>query len=78
MQASEIENALDHDKKSGLFISCSVEDKHFEFLTTRKTGLRTLNALHLTVAAIADTCLVTEDDCLYQAAKLFGVPTQKA
>ena len=80
--ASEIENALDHDKKSGLFISCSVEDKHFEFahyfLTTRKTGLRTLDALHLALAAIEDTCLVTEDACLYQAAQFFGVPTQKA
>lgn len=81
-QAGEIEKALDNDKKAGLFKSCSVEDTHFEFahyfLTTRKTRLRTLDALHLALAATTGQCLITEDEHLYQAAAFFGVPTEKA
>ncbi len=65
---------------SGLFKIISVKDHHWQmakgWIALFSTPLRTLDALHLAVAAAEDLELVTADKHLYQAAGILDIPAR--
>ena len=76
--AVAIQSALDEDTTNGCFerTLVSVEAFHLarEWLLSRKSALRTLDALHLACASLANAKLITADETLMKAAQRFGVP----
>jgi len=67
---------------SGRFCLCSIEFSHYQraqhWIGTRKTSLRTLNALHLACAEHRQARLISEDDALVTAAIFFGIDASTA
>jgi predicted nucleic acid-binding protein len=47
------------------------------WIGTRKTNLRTLDALHLACAEHHQACVITEDDALLSAAVFFGLDARR-
>lgn len=78
-QANRIESAFHEDVSEGRFVVKAITDAYFErayhWLLTRKTSLRTLDALHLACAEGNEAVLVTCDDALQEAAEFFGLRT---
>ncbi|WP_024329628.1 type II toxin-antitoxin system VapC family toxin [Thioalkalivibrio sp. ALR17-21] len=76
-QANRIESPFLEDLRAGRFVRVSLDPEVFErachWLLTRRSSLRTLDALHLAAAEICGAELVTLDRPLVQAARLFGV-----
>lgn len=79
--ANRIESAFLEDVRYGRFVRCPVELVHYQraihWIGTRKTSLRTLDALHLACAEQQLACLITEDDALLSAALFFGLDARK-
>ncbi|MCC5865324.1 MAG: type II toxin-antitoxin system VapC family toxin [Wenzhouxiangella sp.] len=77
--AHRIEAAFREDLRATRFSITSVSGQHFkqarEWLSTRKTVLRTLDALHLACAQQQSACLVTLDAGLAKAAQYWGMDT---
>jgi len=57
-------------------IPVEVFDQALRWLSSRKTNVRTLDALHLAAAAQQECCLLTADRPLAIAANTFGVDCQ--
>ena len=78
-QANRIESAFHEDLHEGRFRLVSLEaavfDRAMHWLLTRRTSLRTLDALHLACAEACDVPLLTLDQALREAAEFFGVAT---
>ena len=76
--AATIHAAFEEDLGNGCFERIEIGSTVFrlaeEWLLSRKTPLRTLDALHLANAALAGAKLITGDEVLARAAKQFGVP----
>jgi predicted nucleic acid-binding protein len=76
-QANRIESAFHDDVSHGRFLLCSIENTHYHRASTwigsRKTSLRTLDALHLACAEYQQARLISEDEVLIQAAHFFGI-----
>ena len=57
-----------------------LDDRHYwqarTWLQKRTTGLRTLDALHLAIAAESDWPMITADKRLHNAATSLGCPSQ--
>ena len=79
-QANWVESAFYEDVSEGRFQVAALTRSHYDranhWLLTRRTGLRTLDALHLACAEVNGAHLLTLDDDLRAAAVLFGVATQ--
>lgn len=79
-QANRVESAFYEDVSEGRFQVAALTRSHYErashWLLTRRTGLRTLDALHLACAEVSGARLLTLDDDLRAAAAFFGVATQ--
>ena len=77
-QASLVENAFAEDTRSGLFSRLSINTKHYrqaqKWISSRKTALRTLDALHLACCFGAGIEIVTCDEVLASSADVLGVP----
>ena len=76
-QANRIESAFHEDVSQGRFLLCAIEGAHYRrashWISTRKTSLRTLDALHLACAEHHEARLISEDEALINAANFFGV-----
>lgn len=81
-QANRIESAFHDDVSHGRFRLCSIETMHYQrarhWIETRKTGLRTLDALHLACAEYHRARLISEDEALIAAATFFGIEAAHA
>ncbi len=79
-EASLIENTFDRDIKLGLFVRQSISPKHFnqaeKWISSRKTALRTLDALHLACSWSSDAEMITCDKILHQSAKSLGISSR--
>lgn len=79
--ANRIESAFNDDGRQGRFVRCPIDATHYQravhWIGTRKTSLRTLDALHLACAEHLQACLITEDDALFNAAVFFGLDARK-
>ena len=77
-QAGLVENAFAEDARSGLFRRLSITTKHYrqaqKWISSRKTALRTLDALHLACSFEAGIEIVTCDEVLAGSADVLGVP----
>jgi predicted nucleic acid-binding protein len=76
--ASLVENAFAEDTRSGLFRRLSITTKHYrqaqKWISSRKTAIRTLDALHLACCFGAGMKIVTCDEVLATSADVLGVP----
>lgn len=81
-QANRIESAFHDDVSHDRFALCSVLPEHYrraaQWLGTRKTSLRTLDALHLACAEHHQARLISEDDQLIETATFFGIDAGRA
>jgi len=79
--ANRIESAFFEDIRQGRFVRCAVEFAHYQraihWIGTRKTSIRTLDALHLACAEYHQVCLVTQDEALLNAAMFFGLDAKR-
>ncbi|MEA1866829.1 MAG: type II toxin-antitoxin system VapC family toxin [Thermodesulfobacteriota bacterium] len=77
-QASLVENAFAEDTCSGLFRRLSVTTKHYrqaqKWISSRRTALRTLDALHPACCFGAEMEMVTCDEVLASSADVLGMP----
>jgi predicted nucleic acid-binding protein len=77
-----MESAFHEDIDLGRFTRCPIEPSHYQraihWISTRKTSLRTLDALHLACAAHRQACLVSEDVAVIDAAVFFGLNARQA
>ena len=77
-QAALVENAFDEDSRSGLFRRLSITTAHYrqakKWISSRKTALRTLDALHLACCFRAGVEIVTCDEVLATSADVLGMP----
>jgi predicted nucleic acid-binding protein len=77
-QASLVENAFIDDKRSKLFRRLTISAKHYrqahKWISSRKTALRALDALHLACSFGARLEMVTCDEVLAKSADVLGVP----
>lgn len=77
-QASLVENAFREDMRSKLFRRLPIAPKHYrhaqQWISSRKTALRTLDALHLACSLAAGIEMVTCDETLAVSAHVLGVP----
>ena len=75
--AHRIEAAFREDLRAARFSMTAITGQHFkqarEWLSSRKTVLRTLDALHLACAQQQSACLVTLDAGLAKAAQYWGM-----
>lgn len=76
-EASLIENAFNNDVLSGLFICQTMSLKHFQlaekWISSRRTSLRTMDALHLAICWSLGAKMITSDSMLHKSATLLGV-----
>jgi predicted nucleic acid-binding protein len=76
-QANRIESAFHEDVREGRYRLVALDPGVFEramhWLLTRRTSLRTLDALHLACAEANETPLFTLDQALLGSAEFFGV-----
>jgi predicted nucleic acid-binding protein len=79
-EASLIENTFNSDIKSGLFIRQVLSPKHFnqaeKWISSRKTALRTLDALLLAGSWSSNAEMVTCDKLLHQSAVQLGISSR--
>jgi len=79
-EAGLIENTFKNDIKSGLFIGHPISTKQInqaeKWISTRKTSLRTLDALHLASSWSSEAEMITCDTILHQSAKLLGISSR--
>ena len=77
-QASLVENGFAEDTRVGLFRRLSITTQHYrqaqKWISSRKTALRTLDALHLACSFLAGIEIVTCDEALASSADVLGVP----
>ena len=75
--AAKVQNAFAADVEKGCFQYLAVDVAVFQqaqrWLLERKTALRTLDALHLACAALAEARFVTADQTLAASAQVHGV-----
>jgi uncharacterized protein len=75
--AQKIWNLFETHRRLGYYIERPVEARHFDlaasFLTRFRTPLRTLDALHLAIAALLTARLVTADAVLAKSGTLLGI-----
>jgi predicted nucleic acid-binding protein len=80
--ANRIESAFLDDATQGRFRRCPVDitvcQRAFQWVSARKTPLRTLDALHLACAESHQAQLVTKDQALLEAAAFFGLDARRA
>ena len=80
-QAHQVENAFRDDVRAGRFRRVEVPtdcyDTAAQWLLSRKTGLRVLDALHLACVLEYDAELVTADTGLLRAAQYFGIRARR-
>ncbi len=78
--ARRIEREFVSQLEAGLFRRLAVEPEHFlrarELIARFETPLRTLDALHLCIAAAHRLTLVTADRALKRSADALGVETR--
>lgn len=78
-QANRIESAFHEDVRVGRFrvtaTDPSVYERAMHWLLTRRTSLRTLDALHLACAEANQTPLLTLDQSLKNSAEFLGIAT---
>ncbi len=76
-EAGLIESTFNNDTKLGLFLVRPMSPKHFnqaeKWISARKTGLRTLDALHLASSWSYEAMMITCDKILHQSAKKLGI-----
>ena len=76
-QANLVENTFAKDIGSGLFLCKTLNTSHYrqaeKWLYSRKTAIRTLDALHLACCWHVDAEMITCDNVLYQSARILGV-----
>lgn len=81
-EANRIESAFYDDVSHGRFTLCPVEPGYYRraahWIGTRKTSLRTLDALHLAGAEAHGAHLITEDITLIDSALFFGIKASKS
>lgn len=81
-EANRIESAFHDDVSHGRFSLCPVEAGYYRraahWIGTRKTSLRSLDALHLACAEHLGAHLITEDVALIDSALFFGIKASKA
>lgn len=81
-QANRLESAFHDDVSHGRFTLCPIETAYYQraghWIGTRKTSLRTLDALHLACAEHHQARLISEDDALVNAAIFFGIDASLA
>ena len=81
-EANRIDSAFREDVDLGRFTRCPLEPAHYRravhWISTRRTRLRTLDALHLACAASRQACLVSEDAVLIDAAVYLGLDARRA
>ncbi len=81
-QANRIESAFHDDVSHGRFSLRPIETDHYQrasqWIATRKTSLRTLDALHLACAEHHQARLISEDEALVSAAIFFGIDASLA
>ena len=74
------EKTFADDLRLNVFERTDLEDRHYwqarTWLQKRTTSLRTLDALHLAIAAESGWTIVTADKRLHQAAASLGRPSQ--
>jgi predicted nucleic acid-binding protein len=79
--ANRIEAAFSEDRLDGRFLLKPLTRQHFErathWLLTRKTALRTLDALHLACAAGNEATLISLDDAMLATADFLGLSARK-
>lgn len=79
-EASSIENAFSDDIKSGLFVVQSISANHFsqaeKWISSKRTSLRTLDALHLACSWSSKAKMITCDIILHQSAKSLGITSR--
>jgi len=79
-QANLLENTFLKDLRANLYVSHPLTTRHFrqaeKWLSSRKTALRTLDALHLACCLHLEAEIVTCDTHLHSAATIFGIPTR--
>ncbi len=79
-QATEIANRFQTHLERGFYTPITLEPLHYnqarEWISRFDTPLRTLDALHLAIAASNDLSLVTSDSTLTRAADALGVTVQ--
>lgn len=78
-QANRIESAFHEDVREGRFrlvsLDSSAFDRAMHWLLTRRTSLKTLDALHLACAEANQAPLLTLDQALLASAEFLGVAT---
>lgn len=76
-EAMLIEGAFEDDIAEGYFVVRGLKPHHFTkargWLASRATPLRSLDALHLASASLADSTLITGDISMSQSAEYFGL-----
>lgn len=81
VETNQIESAFYDDVRQGRFVRCAIDAAHYQraihWIGTRRTSLRTLDALHLACAEHHQACLMTEDAALLSAALFFGLEARK-
>lgn len=79
VQAVLLESTIAGDIEAGLFVVRSFTPAYFQqaeqWLLTRKTALRTLDALHLACCRATKAKLITCDKVMHQAAQTLGIPS---
>lgn len=76
-QASLIQTTFDKDMEAGLYVQTQITATHFKlaenWISQRKTSLRTLDALHLACSHALNLPIITCDKILSQAADVLGI-----
>ncbi len=77
IQANLLENTFNKDVNSGLFVCHQVIPAHFnqaeKWLSSRKTALRTLDALHIACCWDNTASLITCDAIMHRSAMTLGI-----
>lgn len=77
IQANLLENTFNKDLNSGLFMCHQITPTHFsqaeKWLSSRKTSLRTLDALHIACSWDNAAKLITCDTILHRSATTLGI-----
>ncbi len=76
-QANLVENMFTKDIHSGLFMNRTLITAHFsqaeKWLSSRKTSLRTLDALHIACSWGYEAKLITCDVIMHRSAEILGI-----
>ncbi len=76
-QANKLENTFTKDINTGLYLNKSIISVHYmqaeRWLISRKTALKTLDALHMACCWDLGAILITCDKTLHQSAEILGI-----